>query len=380
MDAATHPDWGSACPDLSGTTGGDLAAAARRHLAVASRAWSTGLHAGILMTAGAAVAQAAVPRFVIEQRTVERDDDDLVAVIGVRGDLALVYVCHGEGEMRDMTVLDEYTRSLHLVPVIDGAVRIGEKALRVSRIVGQSFVRPAVDPVWRCQMIADAIVGIIVDDVILTSAVPNHRIFGEAVRGLDVRRRPRIQMVLPVRINAGDVRGRLLSLCIRIRGPLDFVGAEYAGSTERNDAVALDELEVTVGSRHQADVRLQMAVGARGNAVPVYGGVALVHPWTIERIRREDRKRHDFADVEAIRAVGKLACRHIVTFVRILTVGAVVVSVAPVRVRTERRRIAHGVKSVRPEPAVVSGGSIVPPAAEQMVLAVSGSDDLAVPV
>ena len=99
------------------------------------------------------------------------------------GDLVvLVDVGHGEGHVGDEPVLDEDARPLHLVPVVDGAVGVAEDLLRVSRIVGQSLVGPVVDAVGRGQVIADAIARIVVEHVVLPTAEPDHRIFGDACR------------------------------------------------------------------------------------------------------------------------------------------------------------------------------------------------------
>ena len=86
---------------------------------------------------------------------------------------------HREGHVGDEPVLDEDIRPLHLVPVVDGAIRVAEDLLRVSRIVGQALVGPIVDAVGRRQVIPDAIVWIVVKDVVFP---PLNQITGSSAR------------------------------------------------------------------------------------------------------------------------------------------------------------------------------------------------------
>jgi hypothetical protein len=59
---------------------------------------------------------------------VEGDDDDLAAVVGVGLDIhILVHVGHGEGHMGYVSVLEENVRALHLVPVVNCAIRVAER-------------------------------------------------------------------------------------------------------------------------------------------------------------------------------------------------------------------------------------------------------------
>jgi hypothetical protein len=147
--------------------------------------------------AAAAVARVS-PRVVIEAHPVECHDDDFATVVRAGRDLiVLVHVGYGEGHVGDVSVLEDHARPLHLVPMVHGAVRVTEYLLRASWIVGQSLVRPVVDAVGRRQMIADTIVRVVVKDVVLPTAEPDHGILGERIGGLDRRRCERIEMFLP---------------------------------------------------------------------------------------------------------------------------------------------------------------------------------------
>src|SRR5436190_4553827 len=104
---------------------------------------------------------------LVEGRAVERHDDDLAAMVRAGRDLVvLVDVGHGEGHVGDEPILDEDTRPLHLVPVVNGALGVAEDLLCVARIVGQPLVGPVVDAVDRREVIPDAIAGIVVEDVV----------------------------------------------------------------------------------------------------------------------------------------------------------------------------------------------------------------------
>ena len=229
-----RPPWragsATACPARA-----RLAARARARLAAPAPPAGAGASAG---TATARTAGAAHASVLVERRAVERHDDDFAAVVRAGRDLVvLVHVGHGEGHVGDEPVLDEDARPLHLEPVVDGAVGVAEDLLRVSRIVGQSLVGPVMDAVGRGEVIADAIARIVVEDVVLPAAEPDHRILGDGVGGLDGRRPHRIGVLLSVGIDAGAVlRGNGLVRRIGVRGLLRLVGTTDPAGAERDAA------------------------------------------------------------------------------------------------------------------------------------------------
>jgi hypothetical protein len=125
-------------------------------------------------------------RLGIEAHPVELHDQDLAPVVGASRDLiVLVHVRYSEGEMGDVAVLHDYARPLHLEPVVDCSVRSAEELFGHPRIERKPLIRPLVDAVERGQMVPDAIIRVVVKDVVLPPAVPDHRILRQNVGTLE---------------------------------------------------------------------------------------------------------------------------------------------------------------------------------------------------
>ena len=104
-------------------------------------------------------------------------------------------------------------------------------------------------------MIADAIVRIVVEHVVLPTAEPDHRILGERIGRLDGRRRHRIGVLLSVGIDARvELGGNGLVRRIGVRGLLRLVGTTDPSGAQRDQPVTLSDLEIAVRPDHQADV------------------------------------------------------------------------------------------------------------------------------
>jgi hypothetical protein len=110
----------------------------------------------------------------VERDSVERDDNDLAPVIVIAEFLLLRHVKHGERELRDGAVFQEYGRPLHLVPVI---LRDVLAPYEIGWVVRQPAVRPVRDAIRGGQVEGLSLAPAVHDDVTHAGAVPDHGVF-----------------------------------------------------------------------------------------------------------------------------------------------------------------------------------------------------------
>src|SRR6185295_16874316 len=156
--------------------GSTAARAARRCAAAAPTAGGSSRASGAPATARpAAAAGATHTKVCVERDAVERNDDDLGAMVGAgRNRVVLVHIGHGPGDVHGVAAFQHHARPLHLVPGYAGAVSlVTEDLLVVARRPGVPVILPTGDAVGRVDVPADAISRARVDDVVHTAAAPN---------------------------------------------------------------------------------------------------------------------------------------------------------------------------------------------------------------
>ena len=243
---------------------------------------------------------------------------------------------YGQGHGSDMAVFDIDRGPFRLVPVVHGAVGITDNGL--TGVVGHAAVGPVMDAIAGGEVIRFACGPGVDHDVVKAAGIPDARVF-----------------------EVWDPLGKN-------RVALRLVRPEDAFITEKDSAVAGDELEVAIGACHDRDV---------GGVPPWFAfdrNGAEVLPRAVERFGDIDLAGAGFADDNGVAAVGQGEGGDIVPpAAGVVWPAEALVHVGP------KEGIGNSVDSNRAEPAAVAPG-FIPTAGEHVVLAVGGFDDLAVPV
>ena len=150
-------------------------------------------------------------QIAIQGHPIEGDHDDLASVAVVALLVIFGNVDDGECYCDDVPLLQQDTGTLHLVPVVYGAVGIADEVL--GWVVGETTEYPMVDAVLGGEMEGFAIIPVIDENVVKAAAKPDCRIF----------------QILRL------TNCKLWDGCVN-RGSFDGIGAENAGLADPDAA------------------------------------------------------------------------------------------------------------------------------------------------